>query len=328
MRPHSLRTLFLAAAVAATTTPALAQTVSVPEQTVDTLNKIWGVHPGYRANHAKGTVVEGSFTPSTDGVALSKAILFQGKPSTLTARFSDSGGLPTLPDGAGVANPHGMAIKFHLSDGSDMDIVANSLKFFPVADGQEFLDLLQALAASPPTASKPTKLDAFFAAHPAAPQAFASVSTPSSFARETYYGIDAFIFVDAAGKRHPFRFQIVPAAGNDYLSATDAAKKAPNFLMDEIASRVTKQPVAFELMAQLANDGDQTKDPTKPWSADHKLVKLGTIVLNQADPDSKGTEKKLLFLPSNLTDGIEMSDDPLVDARNQAYGVSFGRRSQ
>lgn len=312
----------------ATVAPAHAETASVAEQTVNTLNKIWGVHPGFRANHAKGKVVEGSFTPTADGTGFSTAILFQGKPTGVTVRFSDSGGLPTLPDGAKVANPHGMAIKFHLSDGSDMDIVANSLKFFPVATGQDFLALLQAVSASPPTAPKPTKLDAFFASHPAAPKAFATVATPSSFARETYYGIDAFIFVDAAGKRHPFRFEIVPTAGNDYLGAADAAKAAPNYLMDEISQRVTKAPVSFDLMAQLANDGDQTKDPTMPWGADRKLVKLGTLSLTTADPDSAATEKKLLFLPSNLTDGIEMSDDPLVDARNQAYGVSFGRRSQ
>jgi catalase len=307
---------------------ALAQTASVPEQTVDTLNKIWGVHPGYRANHAKGMVVEGNFTPTADGAKLSKAILFQGKPSSVTVRFSDSGGLPTLPDGARAANPHGIAIKFHLPDGSDMDIVANSLKFFPVANGQEFLALLQAVAASPPGAPKPNKLDSFFAGHPAAPKAFATASTPSSFARETYYGIDAFIFVDAAGKRQPFRFEILPVAGNDYLSPEDAGKRPPNYLMDDIAQRVGKEPVSFDLMAQLANDGDQTNDPTRPWGDGRKLVKLGTLTLNKADPGSGKTEKQLLFLPGNLTDGIEISDDPLIDARNQAYGVSFGRRSQ
>ena len=328
MRQRMFRVICLAATFAASAASVAAQTASIPEQTVDALNKVWGVHPGYRANHAKGTVVEGTFTPTGEGVSLSKAILFQSKSSTVTVRFSDSGGLPTLPDGVGPANPHGMAIKFHMSDDSDMDIVANSLKFFPVANGPDFLALLQALAASPPTAPKPTKLDAFFAEHPAAPKAFATASTPSSFAREIYYGIDAFIFVDAAGKRHPFRFQIVPAAGTDYLPTEEAAKKAPDYLMAEIGQRVAKAPVAFDLMAQLANDGDQTKDPTQPWSADRKIVKLGTITLNKADPDSKATEKKLLFLPSNLTDGIEMSDDPLVDARNQAYGVSFARRSQ
>ncbi|MDR3463704.1 MAG: catalase family peroxidase [Beijerinckiaceae bacterium] len=325
-----MRSLFAAVTLALSVgfAGAQAQTASVAEQTVDTLNKIWGSHPGFRANHAKGVVVEGSFTPSIEGAKLSKAILFQGKASAVTVRFSDSGGLPTLPDGAGPANPHGLSVKFHLADGSDMDIVTNALKFFPVANGEEFLALLQALAASPAGAPKPTKLETFLAAHPAAPKAMASVSTPTSFARETYNGVDAFVFVDAAGKRQPFRFKIVPVAGEEHLSAADAAKQAPNFLMDEIVARIAKRPVSFKLLAQLANPGDQTKDPTQPWPDDRKLVDLGTITIDKAVADSKTAEKALLFLPSNLTDGIEMSDDPLIDARNQAYGVSFGRRSQ
>jgi catalase len=81
-------------------------------------------------------------------------------------------------------------------------------------------------------------------------------------------------------------------------------------------------------MAQLADPGDQTKDPTQPWPADRKLVNLGTITITSVDPDSTTAEKSLLFLPGNLTDGIEPSDDPLIDARNQAYAVSYGRRIQ
>ena len=81
-------------------------------------------------------------------------------------------------------------------------------------------------------------------------------------------------------------------------------------------------------MAQIANAGDQTKNPTMPWPNDRKMVDLGTITLDKPVADSQTAEKTLLFLPSNLTDGIEMSDDPLIDARNQAYAVSFGRRTQ
>ena len=75
-----------------------------------------------------------------------------------------------------------MAIKFHLPDGSDTDMVINSLKFFPVATAEDFRDLLLALAASPPDAPKPTQLEQFVARHPAVPAANATVSTPDSFA--------------------------------------------------------------------------------------------------------------------------------------------------
>ncbi len=43
-----------------------------------------------------------------------------------------------------------------------------------------------------------------------------------------------------------------------------------------------------------------------------KVVELGVLTL--------------LFLPGQLTDGIEAPDDSLIDVRNGAYAVSFSRR--
>ena len=103
-----------------------------------------------------------------------------------------------------------MAIKFHLPDGSDADMVINSLKFFPVATGEDFRDLLLALAASPPDAPKPTKFEQFAASHPSVPAAFALVGTPDSFADEEYYGVDAFVFINKAGARQAVRYQMIP----------------------------------------------------------------------------------------------------------------------
>ena len=325
------RTASLAAALAlscALGPLAFAQDASVAEQTVNVMNKMWGVHPQYRANHAKGVVAEGSFTPTKDAASLSKAALFAGPAIPLTARFSDATGLPHIGDGSAQASPHGMAVKFHLPDGSDVDMVDNSLAFFPVANGEEFLQLLQAASVSGPDAPKPTKLDAFFASHPQAPKAFGSTTTPTSFARETYNGIDAFIFVNADGKRQPFRFQVVPEDGAEHMSAAESDKQKPDFLVDELPARLAKGPVKFHLKAQLANPGDQTKDPTQPWPSDRKVVELGTITLTKAAAGNDAAQKALLFLPNNLTDGIEVSDDPLIDARNQAYAVSYGRRAQ
>jgi catalase len=308
--------------------PASAQDASVPEQIVNIMNKLFGQHPGFRANHAKGIVVEGSFTPTKEGPELSKAVLFRGDTIPVTVRFSDATGLPKIPDGDKNANPHGMAVKFNLPDGSQMDIVENSLKFFPVATGEEFRDLLQAVSESGPGSPKPTKVEQFLASHPAAPRALGSIETPVSFARETYNGINAFVFVDKAGKRQPFRFQVVPVDGAEHLSAADAAKQKPDFLMDELRERLAKGPVRFRLTAQLAEPGDPTKDSTQPWPADRKVVDLGTITLTKPVSDNDAAQKALLFLPSNLTDGIEVSDDPLIETRDQAYAVSFSRRSQ
>src|SRR3954452_23995764 len=275
----------------------MAQSAVTAIQTVNTMNTLWGRHPGMRANHAKGVVVEGRFTPSPAASGLSKAVIFAGPPVPVTVQFSDSTGLPSLPDGAPPANPHGMSIKFHIN-GNEADVVTNSLPFFPVATGEDFLALLEALSVSGPDAPRPTKAEEFIAAHPTVGKALGAIHTPTSFARETYNGVDAFIFVNAAGDRQPFRFRIVPAAGTEHLSPEEVAKQPPDFLVDELPQRLAKGPVVFHLLAQLANPGDQTKDPTQPWPEDRKVVDMGTITLSHALADNAQAQAELRYLPN------------------------------
>lgn len=317
----------LACAIALAVLPpsfAMADDVPLTTQIVDAFNKIYGSHPGFRANHAKGVVVEGHFKASPEAAKLSRAALFDGSTIPITVRFSDGGGLPTVPD---ADNPHGMAIKYHLPNGADTDMVIVSLKFFPVGTGEEFRDLLVAITESGPDAAKPTKLDQFLAGHPSVAKANATVSTPASFADENYFGIDAFILVDKAGKKQAVRYQMVPEK-LVHLSAEEAKKQSPDFLMDELPKRVAAKPLVFHLKAQLAEPGDQTKDPSQPWPDTRKVVDLGTLTIDKNVPDSMAAQKALLFMPTALTDGIELSDDPLPVVRAGAYAVSFSRRHQ
>src|SRR3954463_14805467 len=92
---------------------------------VDAMNKVFGVHPGFRATHAKGIVAEGAFRASPEAAAFSTAAIFNGTAVPVTARFSDNTGIPTIPDPAPDANPHGLAVKFRLPDGSEADMVTN-----------------------------------------------------------------------------------------------------------------------------------------------------------------------------------------------------------
>lgn len=308
----------------AASAPVAADDAPLTVQIVDALNKIYGAHPGYRANHAKGVVVEGHFKAAPGASKLSRAKLFDGSTIPVTVRFSDSGGLPTVPDGDPHANPHGMAIKYHLPSG-DTDMVIVSLKFFPVGTGEEFRDLLVAIGQTTADSPHPNPVEAFMGAHPQAPKALATAQTPDSFADEEYYGINAFNFVDAAGNKQAVRYQMVPQK-LVHLKPEDAAKRKPDFLVADIGPRIAKKPVVFHLKAQLAAAGDQTKDGSQPWPDDRKVVELGTLTLDKAVPDSAAAEKKLLFMPTTLTDGIELTDDPLPQVRTGAYAVSFSRR--
>jgi catalase len=219
-----------------------------------------------------------------------------------------------------------MAIKFHLPNGVDSDIVANSLKFFTVATPEDFRDLQLAAATSPPGTPTSPQLEAFLKSHPSVEKANATLGTPDSYADEQYYGIDAFVFINAAGQRQAFRYIIAPER-IVHLSKDEAAKQLPDYLMDELSQRLSRGPLTFHLKAQLAAPGDQTKDPTQPWPDDRKVADLGTITLTETVADSDVLQRKLLFTPGRLTVGIEPSDDPLITARDGSYAESFKRRS-
>jgi catalase len=299
---------------------------NVDVQIVDALNKRYGVHPGFRSNHAKGILVEGRFAPAPQAAELSKSPIFAGTMLPITVRFSDAGGIPDQHDAGPLARPYGMSIKFHLLDGADSDIVTNSLRFFTVATPEDFRDLQLAAATSPPGEPRSPAFEAFLKNHPSVEKANATLGTPDSFADEQYSGIDAFIFVNEAGARQPFRYIIAPERVV-HLSAEEAAKQPPDYLSDELPKRLSKRPVMFHLRAQLAAPGDQTKDPTQPWPDDRKVVDLGTLTLSRTVSDSDAAQRALLFTPGRLTDGIAPSDDPLIAARDGSYAESFRRRS-
>jgi len=320
----------LAIAIAATSlltsAAASADDAALTTQIVDTFYKIYGTHPGFRVNHAKGVVAQGSFVATPAASALSRAALFDGSRIPVTVRFSNDGGFPSVPDGA-PSNPKGMAIKFHMPGGAEVDMVILGTKFFPVATGEEFRDLLVAISESPADAPKPTKLDQFTASHPRFPAAFATGTTPDSFADQEYRGMNAFVFVDKAGHRQAVRYIMAPEKSVP-LTTEEAARRPPNFLVDDLPRRIAKKPVVFHLEVQLAEAGDQTRDPSQPWPDNRRVVDLGVLSLDEPVADSLEAQKKLLFLPTRLTDGIELSDDRLPVIRSEVYALSFARRGR
>jgi catalase len=299
----------------------------VPEQIVDTMNAIFGKHPGYRSAHAKGIVCEGEFIPAATAAALSRAPHLQDKPVRVTVRFSASTGLPDVPDGASVANPHGLAVRFHLPEGGSTDIVSNAYNGFAVSTAEDFLGLLRALAESGPDAPKPRPIEKFLATHPKAMKAAKDPKpTPVSYATEPYFGVNAFLFTNKDGKTRYGRYQFRPEAGTQFLADEDAAKKHPNFLIDELTDRLSKGPAKFRLVVQLAAEGDPVNDATAVWPDDRPTVELGTLYITHPVANNDAAQRALAYDPLRLVDGIEASDDPLLEARSAAYAVSKRRR--
>ena len=159
---------------------------------------IFGVHPGLRPAHAKGQMFTGTFKPARGAATLSRAPHLTRESTPVTARFSNSTGIPALPDNAPEANPRGLAIRFNLAEHVHTDIISHSTDGFPTRDGAQFLEFLKAAAASGPDVPSPKPIEKFLAAHPAA-LAFVQAPKPfpTSLARETYFGVTAFAFTNA-----------------------------------------------------------------------------------------------------------------------------------
>jgi catalase len=299
----------------------------MPEQLVDAFVSVNGVHPGVRANHAKGVILEGIFTPSASAASVSKAAHLQKQKNLVpvTVRFSAGSGLPTVPDTNEM--PRGMAVKFTLPDGSKTDIVVLSFNGFPVATAEEFRDFLLAISASGPDAPKPTAFEKFLSTHPAA-KAFVEAPKPPpvSYATQAYFGINTFKFTNADGVATFGRYQLQPVAGEQFLSKEQASKKGPDYLVNEIGNRVGRGPVKFKLMLQVAEQSDKIDNPSIAWPNTRKKVELGTIAITKTTTESH-TADKLLFLPGAVVSGIE-AVDPMIAARSAAYVISFSRRSK
>jgi catalase len=298
---------------------------SVPEQVVDAFTAVNGVHPGARVNHAKGVVLEGTFTPSASAASVSKAAHLQKQknPIPVTVRFSAGSGIPTVSDTDQM--PRGMAVKFTLPDGSKTDLVLLSFNGFPAATAEEFRDFLLAIAASGPDAPKPTAIEKFLGAHPAA-KAFAEAPKPPpvSYATLAYFGINTFKFTNAAGALTFGRYQLQPVAGKKFLAKEQVSKMGPDYLIDEIGERVRRGPVKFKLLLQVAEPSDKIDDPSIAWPDTRKKVELGTIAITNTTTESH-TADKLLFLPGAVVPGIEAAD-PMIGMRSAAYPISFARR--
>jgi len=301
--------------------------IALSQDLLQQFDTIFGLHPGFRPAHAKGAMLTGTFTPSPDALSLTRAPHINRESTPVTVRFSNSTGIPLVPDNDPNANPRGLAIRFHLAEHVHTDIVSHSTDGFPVRTGQEFLEFLRAIASSDPSKPSPSPVETFLGAHP---KALEFVQTPkpapSSFARESYFGVTAMHFTNKDGVSRYGRYRIVPEAGNDHLDDAAVAAKSANYLFDELAERIAKGPIKFRILVQLANDEDTVDDATVHWPANRTLLELGTVVLTEPVSDNAHQQKQIIFDPIPRVDGIDPSDDPLLELRAAIYLLSGRRR--
>ena len=231
-----------------------------PAELVKDIHAIFGEHHE-RAVHAKGVVLEAVSSRREEARALSKASVFAGKVRA-TARLSDTTGIPTIPDADPNASPARPGDQVHCCrrrrDGHRHPQLQRlsrrhraRLRRVPEGGGGQRRRRGQAHADREIPSGPPEAL----------PFVTQQKPPPESLATTTYFGVNAFAFTDAGGKKTTVRYRFVPQAGEKYLDAAAAASKGPNYLMEEIAERVGKGPVAFDWYAQIARPATSRMTP-------------------------------------------------------------------
>ena len=300
--------------------------LSLSHDLLQQFDTMFGLHSGFRPAHAKGLLLSGTFSPSRDAASLTRAPHATRQATPVLARFSNSTGLPLLPDNDPNANPRGLGIRFALGDHVHTDIISHSTDGFPTRTGQEFLEFLRAAAKA---SSSKAALEAFLGSHPAALAFVQSPKpTPSSFARERYFGVTAMRFIAADGARRHGRYRIAPDAGVDHLDDAAAANRDPNFLFEELSARIAKGPIGFRILVQVAQEGDIVDDATIHWPENRQLIELGRLQLTEVVAGNEQQQQKIIFDPIPRVDGIEPSEDPLLELRAAIYLLSGRRRRQ
>ena len=297
-------------------------------QVVDAIEGTFGITPGERRNHIKGTCAVGEFVGTKEAAKFSHSALFSGKPIPVIGRFSLAGGNPKAPDTA--KSGRGMALEFKLSDGTLHHITMLNTPVFGAANARTFLDLMVATKPDPATGKPdPERIKAFKASHPdnKAQADFLSINNPpSSYANSAYFGIHTFKFINEKDKTTLVRWRFVPQDGEKQLDEAALKSSPANFLEQALIKRAAQGAVKWDMMVTLGEPDDTQDNPTIAWPQDRKQIKAGTLSITKAMPQKGAECEKINFDPLVMSKGVAPTNDPILLFRSPAYAVSFAKR--
>jgi catalase len=301
-----------------------------PPRFADGFERVDGIHSGFRLNHAKGVCVSGSFESNGRGTRLSKAVVFEAGRIPVIGRFSLAGGNPYVADEPEIVR--GLGLLFKLPNGEEWRTAMISTPVFAVHTPQAFFDRLVATEPDPKTGKPdPKKIAAFLASHPETVQATKIIQShpvSSGFANSTYYGLNAFWFMDASGTSIPVRWSMVPAEPFAPAATTESARPDKNYLFDGLIANILRRPLQWHLIITIGQANDPTNDATIPWPDAREQVDAGTLTLDHVESEETSPARDTNFDPLVLPEGMTPSEDPLLSARSAVYSQSFTRRGE
>ncbi|KAG9198642.1 hypothetical protein G6514_009758 [Epicoccum nigrum] len=325
---------------------------TLPKELVDQMQRLFGKHTGYRTTHAKGLLVEGTFTPTEQAKTISLARHFSNKFTPVVARFSVGGGIPHIPDVDDGATPKGLAVRFLIDEHTHTDLVSHTFNGFATRTGEDFLAFLQVFRAFQVTKAALDKakaaggdtskeeadfkaaagpFQAFLASHPSAATFVNSPKpNPINYGTITYYEPNTHVLTNADGKITNVRYRLDPEGGNHLYpnDPTELKKLDQSYLEEDLHERFPQRPIVFTIQAHLADADDVLDDATIPYKSTN-FVTVGKLCIDKVSDDNVAKQQQIAFSPTpdlGGVEGIAASKDPLIQARKGVYHISAEQR--
>ncbi len=298
--------------------------MTTPEEGLAAIHARFGAHAGHRALHAKGVICASTFTATPEAAALTRAGHMSGEPIPATARLSNGGGDPTDPDYS--PDVRGLAVAFHLADGTRTDILAQTLPRFPFPDERGFFD---SLAISKPSLSALLKLPGFAVRNPRAlaelPKVNRILNRCASFAARRYYPFHAYRWIAADGSERYVRYTWLPTVDEPDIRQVRGQAPGPRLPVRR-ARAAARARAGADASSRSRSPPPATTSTTPPRSG--RTTASGSPSARSRSPAiDRDADDSIVMDPMRLVDGIEPSGDPVLRYRPAVYDLSHRRRT-
>jgi catalase len=234
-----------------------------------------------------------------------------------------------------LRDPRGFAVKFYTEDGN-WDLVGNNLKIFFIRDPIKFPDMVHAFKPDPVTNIQ--SMERFFDFVANSPEAthmitflFSPWGIPANHRQMQGSGVNTYKWVNAEGQGTLVKYHWEPLKqGIRNLTQEEAemiqAKNFNHATQDLYEAIERKDYPEWELQVQLMTDDIHTEldydplDPTKLWDTDRfPMLPVGKMVLNKNPQNYFAEVEQAAFGTGVLVDGLDFSDDKLLQGRTLSY---------
>ncbi|HEY2899745.1 MAG TPA: catalase family peroxidase [Polyangia bacterium] len=299
---------------------------------IQVMEESTGTKAGYRRAHARGLVVRGTFQATPAAAALTVAEHFQGAAVPVQIRLSNAAGNPFAPDrqSSSTGRALGLGVRFGLPSGAVASWAAVNIPAFPARTPEDFLRITAAQKPFLSLQPNPFKIIAYLLTRPQVLptiKAIAKMKPARSFGCTRFNGIHTYFLVSGKADRQAIRYAWLPRAGIDSVPPSESGDLPPQYLLEEMRQRLSRGPVQWDLQFQFPEASDSLVDASRAWPAERQTILAGTLTVTAVEPDQKAADG-LVFDPTGVVPGLEMSDDPLLRFRSAVYSESYRRRSQ